>query len=510
LAVAEIFTSLADERIESPVHGRMNEEKIQFMSVMHPSGLKPWLKRSAFLRFLVRKMKPIYGEVRFTAHAVRSGRLFVFQRNYALSRRLQIQKVITYTVDLPPLRDFHALIAWLDENSMRYQEGAFCIYIPPQERTQRLFGSVLSAYPPHSGLKILKELKAPTEAKYCSRDVHPSATRAAVRVNYRPLDYLRVANYMYDKGVGPRVYDLIEIQTPHNSLSAYVVQHVAGTIPSMDECRAFLQRLDHLYEDQLVPLLPGWKAAKDFRCPDCQGNLIRDEVTGKALHVDFQTFMVKDARQYILQIADEIREDVHFGSAHWIRGGKYLHQSIPGLCIGKRDVNPRWNLFKQALQRQEVSVEGSVVFDIGCNAGMIMYLALTDGAAWAVGWGRPAVAAAARKLLLSLGMTRFDILGQNISSDTDFPSTLPLNVKLSKNSILFFLAIRKYVGFPDSVKDLPFKYMVYEDDEGESLSDVKNYLKEIVDGWGLRIVDVTSYIDGDSKRERVIAVLHRD
>ena len=488
----------------------MNEEKAQLMGTKHPSGLEQRLKRSAFLRFIARKVVTIYREVRFTAHAVRSGRLSVYQKNIALSHQLPNQKVITYTADLGPFADFHALLAWLVEKSMRYQEGGFTIYVPPQERAQKLFGSVLSAYPPNSGLKILKELKAPTEAVYCSSHVHPLSPRISDWISYRPLDYLRVANYMYEKGIGPRVYDLIEIQMPHTSLSAYVVQHVAGTVPSMDECRAFLERLDHHCEAQLIPQMDWWKTHGDFRCPDCRGNLVRDKATGKVLYVDFQGFLIKDAKQYIVQSADEIRADVHFGNAHWIRGGEYSYQSIPGLFIGKRDTNARWNLLKQTLQKQGVSVEGSIIFDIGCNAGMIIYSALIDGAAWAVGWDKPNVAAGAQKLLLSLGMTRFDIFGEGISSDTDFDSTLPENVKSSGNSILFFLAMRKHIGFPDSVKELPFKYLVYEDHEGESQSDVKDYLKEVVDGWGLRIVDVTSYVDGDSKRERVVAILRRD
>ena len=480
------------------------------MGTTHQSRLKQWLKRSAFLRPIVRKMGVLYREVDFIWETARSGRLFVYQRNLVSSRQLQNQKVTTCTIDITPLRDFHDLIAWLDENSIQYQEGGFCIYIPPQEKAQKLFGSVLSLYPPNSGLKILKDLKAPSEAIYCSTDVNPSSPRTSDWISYRPLDYLRVANYLYDKGVGPRVYDLVEVQTPHNSLSIYVVQHVAGTVPSVEECAAFLERLSRLYEDQLIPMMSEWKTSEDFLCPGCRGNLIRDEVTGKVLYVDFQGFMIKDAKRYMLQTADEVREDVHFGNLHWIRGGKYLYQSIPGLRIGKRDTNARWNLFKEALQRQGVSVEGSVVFDIGCNAGMIIYSALTDGAAWAVGWDRPTAAAAARKLLLSSGMTRFDILGQDISSDTDFPSTLPENVELGRNSILFFLSMRKHIGFPDSVKNLPFKYMVYEDHDGEKMSDVKSYLKEIEHGWGLRIDGVTSYVDGDGGGERVVAILHRD
>lgn len=480
------------------------------MTVAYRSGLRQWLKRFAFLRYIVRKIRPIYREIVFTVNAIRSGRLSVYQRNHALSHQLPNQKVITYWLDLPPFRDARALMDWLDDNSIHYKTGAFCIYIPPHREMWSRFGSVLSTYPSNAGLKIIKDLKSPVQAKYISKAVAPAITNVADWISYRPMDFLRVANYMYSAGIGPRVYDLLEIQTPHNNLSAYLVQHIVGTVPTVDECKTFLSRLDQLSEDQLIPLLPGWKTHPDFQCPDCHGNLIQDEDKSKTLYVDFQAFMIRDANQNILQIANRIRQDVHFGNIHWIRGGQYLYQSIPGLSLGKRDVNSRWNLFKQLLKKQGVSLKKSVVFDVGCNAGMMIYSALTDGAAWAVGWDRPAVAAGARKLLLSLGMTRFDIVGEDISIETDFPASLPENVTLSANSILFFLAMRKHIGFPDSLKNLPFKYMVYEDHEGESLFGVKNYLKQIVDGWGLRIVDIAPYVDGDSTRARVVAILCRD
>jgi hypothetical protein len=488
----------------------MNEDKTVSIGTMHQCQLKQQLKRSVLLRPVVRKLGVLSREVAFIRDIVRSGRLFVYHRNLVSSRQLPSQKVITYAISLPPLRNFHDLIAWVNENDIRHQEGGFCIYVPPQEKVKKLFGSILGAYPPDAGLKILKDLRAPSEAMYCSTDVNPDSPRISDWIGYRPLDYLRVANYLYDKGVGPRVYDLIEVQTPHNRLSIYVVHHIAGTVPSVGECTAFLERLSRLCEDQLIPMMSKWKTSEDFLPPDCRGNLIRDEATGKTLYVDFQAFMIKDAKQYALQVANEIREDVHFGNPHWIRGGKYFYQSIPGLRIGKRETDVRWNVFKQALQRQGVSIEGALVFDIGCNAGMILYAALTDGAARGVGWDRPSVAAAARKLLLSLGATRFDILGQEISSNTDFHSTLPRYVNSDGDSILFFLSMRKHIGFPDSVKNLPFKYMVYEDHYGEKMSDVKNYLKEIEHNWGLRIDNVASYVDGDGGTEHVFAILHRD
>jgi len=480
------------------------------MRTIRLSGLKQWLKRSVILRPVVSKLRVLYRELFFIREIVGSGRLFVYQRNLISSPQLKSQKVITYALAAPPLRDFHDLIAWLGQASISYQVGGFCIYVPPQEPAQRVFQGVLSAYPSDSGLKILKDLRAPDQAVYCSTDVNAASPRLSDWIGYRPADYLRVANYLFDQGLAPRVYDLIEFQTPYNRLTSYVVQHVAGTAPSEEECTAFLGHLGRLCEDQLVPMQAEWRKAMDFLPPDCGGNLIRDQVTGKALYVDFQGFMLRDARKHISHVAHQAREHLHFGNPHWVRGGKYLYQSIPGLCIGKRDINTRWNLFREALQRQGVSVEGSVVLDVGCNAGMILYSALTDGAAWAVGWDRPQVAAAARKLLLSLGVTRFDIYGEDISSEQAFLLPLPHTVGLGTDSILFYLSMRKHIGFPDCVRRLPFKYMVYEDHYGVGLSEVKSYLDEITHPWNLRIDELASYRDGDGAEEHVVAILHRE
>lgn len=476
--------------------------------VVHRTRLRQWLKRSDSLRSIVRKMRAIRREVVWTVNAVRSGRFLAYGRNYATSTRLRNQKVLTFTINLPSFQDFHSLTAWLDNNSVRYQEGAYCIYLPPQKEMRQLFDPILSIYPPDSGLKILKDLKPPALATYVSTAVASGVTRIDDWTSCRPIGFLQVANYMYDKGIGPRVYDLIEIQTLYNNLTAYVVQNVAGAVPTVDECSAFLNRLDQLYEDQLLPL-PGWRTMEDFRCPACRGNLIRDADTGRVLYVDFQSFMLRDIHRNILQAIGEIREDVHFGDTHWIRGGRYSYQSIPGLQIGQRDVNLRWNLIKQELKKQGGSIEGSVVFDVGCNAGMMIYHALTDGAAWAVGVDRPAVAASARKLLLALGMTRFDIIGHDISSHTDFLSMLPHNVKLSSDSVLFFLAMRKHVGFPVGILSLPFKYLIYEGHEGETISDTKNYLGDIAESWDLQIASIALFQDGDS-RLRPYSILRRN
>ena len=74
---------------------------------------------------------------------------------------------------------------------------------------------------------------------------------------------------------------------------------------------------------------------------------------------------------------------------HWLRGGKYLYQSIPGMHLGMRMIDKRWELFRRLLTEAGAGFDGNVVFDIGCNMGMMIHSALAEGARWGVGWDRP-------------------------------------------------------------------------------------------------------------------------
>lgn len=477
------------------------------MTALNETEIYQWLKGIDPLRKFVWKLQGLRRELGWTVDAVNSGRFIAYRKNYASSSQICDQANLTFSVDLPLLKDYHSLIRWLTEQSLEYMEGACCLYIPPQPRLRDAFSQILAIYPKHVGLKILKDINSPAIAKYVSKAVAPNAGNLEAFTSCLPVEFLRVANYLYSKGVGPRVYDLIEIQTPHNKLSAYVVQHVSGSIPSEEQCQAFMEKLEELFKHQLLAL-PNWKDKEDFQCPGCKGNLLHDPDSGSTLYVDFQSFMLKDNIMYLEQLAEEVSQEVHFGDAHWLRGGRYLYQSIPGLQIGQRDVGARWKLFKKLFADAGISLQDKVVFDIGCNMGMISYSALVDGARWVVGWDRPKVAQHTTKILLALGLTRFNIVSQEINPDTKFHLSLPENIDSNAPTILFYLAMRKHIGFPDGVNQLPFQTMVYEGHEDETLEDTKNYLQEILSKWKLKTVCMTTYRDGDSKA-RSLAILRR-
>ena len=476
------------------------------MANVKQTGAYQGLKNITFLRSMVWKMREIRREIAWMARAVKAGTFLAYFKTNNSAGKMMDQKILRYEIDLPTFADHVALEDWLAVKGLEFKTGAFCIYLPPQGKLQEVFGAILAKYPAGAGLKILKDLKAPGEAKYVDR-VLGNVSRFDDLTSNNPIEQIRVANYLFHNEVGPHVFDLLELKTPHNELSAYVVQDVDGAVPTEIECQEFIERLKVLFADQLLPF-PGWQGMEDFRCPNCKGNLLRDASSGKLLYIDFQSFMMKDNMKYIRQIAADLKNDVHFGDQHFLRGGKYLYQSIPGLHIGQRMVDERWELFTELLAGAGAMLDGNVVYDIGCNMGMMIHSALAEGARWAVGWDRPNIIPHSRKLLLAMGMTRFDLFAKDIDAQSEFAPQVPSNAVESKGSILFYLAMRKHIGFPDGVNDLPFEYILYEGHENETLADTEGFLQEIQEKWNLENCGITPYQDGDS-RQRFAAVLRR-
>lgn len=476
-------------------HSELNGTSLDRRSVRHGSTLSS-------LESAVEKAKSFYREVVYVVDAMWSGRLLAFYRNRQFSGPSLTQDVRSYAVEFPDFGDSLGLIRWLESNAVRYHLGKFCVYIPPEEAYE-VFGPVMSSYPSDAGLKILKDLRPPEMAKYCSREVYPRASITVDRFAYRPPDYLKVANYLHSQGIGPRVYDLVEVKNGYTALAAYVTQHVSGATPSWERCADFIHRVERLCRGQLMPLLSNWRQASDFRCPDCHDNLILDEITGRALYVDFQAFMIKNPRQHALGTA---KEALAVASPRADERDYLLRAVLDRTGAHTPGENAQWALLKPILQRQEIALENSVVVDVPCGAGGLLHAALVDGASWTVGWDRPSVAAAARELLWALGMSRFDILDRDGYRNGDIPSVLRDNVDVSSQLVLFYRREINKAELPETIKNLPFQLVVYQDEEGLDLSQFRRRAEEFADAWRLRLVDARWSLTNHDK-DRPMAVL---
>jgi hypothetical protein len=140
---------------------------------------------------------------------------------------------------------------------------------------------------------------------------------------------------------------------------------------------------------------------------------------------------------------------------------------------------------------------------------MMLASALAAGASWGVGWDRPAVIHHARNLLLALGFTRVDLFGANLTPDYPLLEDLPAQIPQSPpRGVLFYLAMRKHIGFLDQLALLPWRAMVYEGNEVESLATLPEFLSGLEKLCRFEVAEAIDYSDGESA-PRPLAILIR-
>lgn len=424
---------------------------------------------------------------------------------------LSRQEILIYPVNDITLQSTDDLRNWLKKENMIFKEGAWTFYLPPQDGLWKSFGNILNNYPEHSGLKILKDIRHPDEARYTNHKQNPAPGAALKRfLTPTPKALLRVANYLYAHGLGIRVYDLIALQCNNRLLTCYVVQHVDGREIEQKDYDLFIDRLNSVFNHgELWTIHEETDSMWDFQPLNCNGNLISDHKGGKPLYVDFQAFFLRNELKNLEKILIEIQDKVHFGGVRFYRGGKkYLYQGIPGLSIGKRDMETRWQHFLEMLEECGCSFSNRIVYDVGCNTGLMLYNALACGALWGIGWDMPEVTNSADKLLLSLGATRFDLFGDRIIEDYNFLKSVPERFKPRKNGILFFLAVSNHISFPAGLSDLPWEYMFYEGHANQDYDMSLEKLRRI--SWLKDTEEVShrTFADGDTPK-RVVILLKR-
>lgn len=405
------------------------------------------------------------------------------------------------------------ILAHLDSKGAAYLKGGHTIYLPPAAASAGGFQSVMRHYPADAGLKIIKHQGGMADSNYIlnGQGNGRGYSRLQKRATHDHAHLTLVANLLYAKALGPKLYDLIELQTGDHLWSAYVIQHVSGKPPSVEQCEAGIGKLRALEEQGLIRnnIPDGWKD-EDFKCPSCNGNVLVDGA-GNFHYIDFQNFNLIGYESFLRETAMEATEKSHFGTPYLLRGGRYLYQSVPGLNLsGRRNVEDRMVVLRELMQEAGVSVEGRLVLDVGCNIGMMMAQYLKLGARWCHGWDRDFVTPHTERMLRALGCTRFTTTGGDIAAaqplDTDLPEFLQSSLE---GCAISYLAVRGHLGWLDRLSSVPWSLLIYEGHEGETESDFENYIAELKERVDFRLGGVRTYKDGDSD-ERTVALLIRD
>ncbi len=427
---------------------------------------------------------------------------------------LPLQAPRTFTVDGLTATTSEELVRELRSAGNAFALGGHTIYLPPTSLARAPFLELSRNYPPDAALKISKNPGGIEESDYMhgfgSDAVDVSSIHRSITHSHRHLTL--VANVLHVEGVGPRLYDLVELRCGNQVWTAYVIAHCSGRVPTRSEWAAGMDALKRLERDRILRVTaPRGFDHMDFRCPDCNGNGLVDVATGRFQFVDFQNFVLADYGAYLTSLGVTAAGATHFGRRLLVRGGSYLYQSIPGVALpAKRDTEARIEELGRLMVQAGVAVCDRLVLAFGCNLGMMMGECLKLGARWVHGWDMHAITPYTERLLFATGCTRFSLTSGKIVPEQPVEANVPTFLRPSLDGcVITYLAVRGHIGWLHALGRIRWAFMLYEGHEGETPEDLGRFLTELGKLTRVRVAAVGTCRDGDSKT-RPIAVIVRE
>ncbi len=406
--------------------------------------------------------------------------------------------------------DARTVEAWCEAESLAFSAGWDAVYLPPQTWAATPLCHLQETYPAGAGLKIAKQ-PGDSDAFYMDGCFGRSLPQ---KVSFSHRKQTLTFNFLHLREIAPRLYDLVELADASGCVwTGYVVRHIEPAPLEPDDCRRLVERLQSLERDRLIELISmnGWRTP-DFEPPDCNGNLLRSEADGQPFYVDIHNFILDRYQDHLLETARQATAASHFGAGSYLLGGTdggFLYQEIPGIDLpGKRSPRRRMEVFDLLLAEAGVDLRNKVVFDVGCNLGLMGAEYLRRGARWLHGWDKDDVVTAARAVLLSIGCTRFSLRGVDLVPEVDLCASLPDHLAglRDADALVSYLAIRGHVGWLPALERLPWSTMLYEGHQRDgTLREHVETLNEVVP---VRVLAEATLTDGMSE-PRQVAVLQR-
>ncbi len=452
-----------------------------------------------------------FAEIRFLCHAVVTDKIFYTLKRKNCSAFLGLQTISAFEETSLDVKTPDEFRLWLDNKQLDYSEGMWTFYIPPQDPLHEHFRFLKINYPEDAGLKILKDFSPPHKARYTNPLVRFTIGYILKRIlTPSPVSLVRVANYLYNKNIGIKVYDLAVLNTQQRALTCYIVQHAGGKELRENDYTQFIETITELMKTrEIAAISDRLDRIKDFRAPDCNGNLIYSKKDGRAVYVDFQGFMLLNEDKIIERALNDIGI-VNQKETTGEQAASILSRCAHDLSsIINQPIQQHWALATEMMAEASVSVKGKVVYDIGCGPGLMVYNALINGARWGVGWDRKSVVKVGTKLMLSLGATRFTMNSVDmISQETDFLKDIPSCFKQEDDSILFCLNQPETIDPAQYLSRIPWKYVFLKGNEGEDVGAVKARLNE---NRLFRNIDILTHKTlMKCGKERVMVLFQRD
>jgi hypothetical protein len=392
---------------------------------------------------------------------------------------LPLQAPSSFTIDGLTAGGPEELVDHLRSIGVPLAQGRHTIYLSPRSLARSPFRALAHAYPPDAALKIVKHRGGVDEGEYAD----PRGRGAIAQAILHGHGHLSlVANVLHAEGVGPRLYDLVELRVGDQAWTAYVVAHCSGREPTASDWAGGMESFHRLERNRVLKVTaPRGLGHKDFRFPDCNGNCVVDDGSGRFQFFDFQNFVLTDYTAYLTSLALEAASGSRGGSGGPPHAGQHLPESVPGLALpARRSTQTRVAELGRLMERARLHVRERVVLELGCGGGMMMGQYLRLGARWVHGWDMDGVAPHAQRLLWALGCTRFSFTERHAEGAPQTESDVPAFLRPSLDGcVVSCLAVRRRRGWLPALGRIPWAFMIYEGDEGETPAELERFAVEL-------------------------------
>lgn len=386
-----------------------------------------------------------------------------------------------------------SLLKELLATGIPFSEGGHAVYLAPEAVAASPFAALAHAYPPDAGLKIVKNPGGVADGRYIG-----TVSRGDSQIHLRRVpghgQLTLIAGVLHIENVGPRLYDLVELQCGAQVLTAYVMQHVTGSVPSMAQCEAGVGTLRQLEQQQVIRAIsPEGFDDDEFACPTCGNNALVD-VHGQFRYIDFQNFTLIHYAAYLAGLRGRIR----------------LDERMPGIdASSQRRFESQLAALSALLHEAGVSLQDKLVLSAGSAGLLTACQSLHLGAAWCHVLLDDPSAQGSEHALLALGCTRFSLHGTPLAAFDPSDSAAQLPEFLRPRLAGCVIALR---GLPidapllRSYRSTPFEFMLCEVTTKQRGDEANAQMSALAAQAGLTLAATTMTTAADGA-EQVLAVL---
>ncbi|MCK5664519.1 MAG: hypothetical protein KAI17_13600, partial [Thiotrichaceae bacterium] len=296
------------------------------------------------------------------------------------------------------------LASILEKVQIKYKSGRHSIYIESLDDIAKINPDITKRFPFPVALKLIKsqELSPDKTPYYTSHKLAPASTWFSMVAVGSMLEQAVVSNLLNEKGVAPRVYDIIRLEARDGSWRfAYVVQPIKGKVVTGKKGEKFITRFKVVLEQYGMETI-SIKEHCDLSPPDFRNN-IRSDSTG-TYYVDIQNFV---------QLSSS------FGKQLLVNIGRYRNKNT-SFHTQKSEEISTLNSF---LTSGGLDLSTSTCMDICMPNESLMIEVMAEGCGWYYCVRSSEDVLLVRKYLYYHSFCRFDVLRLDslLSNDFEIP-----------------------------------------------------------------------------------------